>query len=158
MARHRRARATGEPSSSWSSSSGAILPATGMTDAQRRAFTTALTDPDAAPWDPAAELLASQRALTPADLLSGSFSLKTAVEWNHQLFEGEKPGEERMQIVAQYPTYRPPNIANLPQGYRWSLIGPPSAREDQTFSYYLGGGQKPARTAPVGILRPRMIP
>jgi hypothetical protein len=40
------------------------------------------------------------------------------------------------------------------QGYRWSLIGPPCAREDYTFNYHLAREEKPARTATLGVLRP----
>jgi hypothetical protein len=156
--RHLRFWASLNPAQRKEALSGATIPAAGMSEAQRRAFLTALTDPEAAPWDPSAAFLVSRHSLAPADVLSGGFSLKTAVEWNIQLFEGEKPGEERTQIVAQYPTYRPPNIANLPQGYRWSLLGPPCAREDDTFAYYLGGEPKPARTAFIAILRPRASP
>jgi hypothetical protein len=158
MRRHLRFWASLNPSQRKEALSGAILSTARMTDAQRRAFVTALTDPDVPPWEPAAAFLVSRPTLTPADALSGGFSLKMAIEWNHQLFEGEKPGEDRMQIVAMYPTYRPPNIANLPQGYRWTLVGPPCAREDNTFAYYLGGEQKPVRTAALGILRPRAVP
>lgn len=156
--RHLRFWASLNPAQRKEALSGATIPAERMSEAQRRAFLTALNDPEAAPWDSAAAFLVSRRSLTPTDVLSGGFSLKMAVEWNIQLFEGEKPGEERTQIVAQYPTYRPPNIANLPQGYRWSLLGPPCAREDVTFAYFLGGEPKPARTASLGILRPRATP
>jgi hypothetical protein len=136
--------------------SGAMIPTESMNAAQRRAFVTALMDPDASPWDTGAAFLLSRRTLTPAEALPGGFSMKTA-EWRLQLFSGEKPGETT-QIIARYPSDRPPILSNLPHGYQWSESGTPSQLEICTFAYYLAGERKPARTVNVEVLGPRSAP
>jgi len=132
---------------------GAMVPVAQMSGAQRGAFVTALTDPLIEPWEPGAALVLSHRTPTPAELLSGSFSVKS-VEWRIQSFVGVKPTGESMEISALHPASRPPVLSNLPPGFQWSAVGAPTGLDRFTFAYYLSGEQQPARTAELAALRP----
>jgi hypothetical protein len=157
LRRHLRFWAALSPAQRQQALSGKPLTVDRMTGEQRRAFLAALTDPVALPWEPAAQILVSRPALTPVDLLSGGFSLKSA-EWRLQSFHGEKPGGGATDIVARYPINRPPIISRLPQEYQWSAVGPPTGLSSTTFAYHLSGDEKPARTIEIEVHRPRAAP
>jgi hypothetical protein len=154
LRRHLRFWAALSPAQRQTALSGASVPTDQMTGDQQRAFAAALTDPVALPWESAAQFLLSRPRLTPADLLSGGFSLKSA-EWRLQTFHGEKPGGGATDIVARYPVDRPPILSRLPQEYQWSAVGTPTGLASYTFAYHLSGEEKPARTIEIEAHRPR---
>jgi len=113
---------------------GAMVPVAQMSGAQRGAFVTALTDPLIEPWEPGAALVLSHRTPTPAELLSGSFSVKS-VEWRIQSFVGVKPTGESMEISALQPAARLPVWSNVAPGFQWSAVGAPTGLDRFTFTY-----------------------
>jgi hypothetical protein len=135
--------------------SGAMISGEQMSGPQRSAFVTALTDPDTAPSEFVAPVLRSRRMLTPAELLSGGFRVKTG-ESRMQLFRGAKPNGEEEDLTGLYPSSRPPDLSKLPTGLQWSPVGPPIGVEHYTFTYYLAGDEKPARTAGISVIGPRI--
>jgi hypothetical protein len=151
---HLRFWASLQPAQRQQARQGALIPVAPMSAIQRRAFVTALTDPTISPHDEASTLLRSERGLTPAELLAGSFSVKTE-EWRMQLFLGMRANGEEEQLSGLYPSDRPPDLSKLPKDVQWSLTGPPSGVTKSVFAYYLAGEQKPARTAVIGVIRPR---
>jgi hypothetical protein len=154
--RHLRFWASLNPTQRQAAQAGGILPSEQMGTAQRAAFATALTDPNASLEDPEAAFLLSRRSLTPVEVLSGGFSARRA-DWRLQRFVGEKPGKET-EIVARYPADRPPILSKLPQEFRWSPVGPPGGLNAYSFAYHLGGESKPARTVDIEVIRPRVEP
>jgi hypothetical protein len=132
---------------------GALVPVAQMTAPQRRAFAAALTEPAATPWGPGAEFVLKHPSLSAAELASGGFRVSTA-EWRNQVFLGTAPGKPDTRIVARYPSYRPPNVGNLPEEFQWIAVGSPSRLDVYTFNYHLAGEEKPARSTEVETHRP----
>jgi hypothetical protein len=132
---------------------GVVVPVAGMSDAQRRAFIAALTEPPVSPWGPGAEFSVKHPTVTAAEIAAGGFSVSSA-EWRSQVFLGTAPGRPDTRIAAMHPSYRPPNLSNLPPEYQWTAVGSPSRLDIHTFGYHLAASEKPARTSDVETQRP----
>ncbi|MFN3650470.1 MAG: hypothetical protein ACK47B_12905 [Armatimonadota bacterium] len=129
---------------------GELLPVAEMDGPQQQAFAAALLDPPRSLWGPAAKL-ASDGRIDPAALRTGAFSLKQEA-WKRQVFIGTSE-ERTVRILAIYPSYRPPNVGNLPEELQWSTVGAPCSATSYQFSYHLSGEKEPARTVQVDVLR-----
>jgi hypothetical protein len=151
---HLRFWATLTPAQREQALSGATVPADRMSEAQRRAFVTALTDPVADLEAPGAAFLLARRAITPADLLAGGFRLQS-MEWRMQLFHGTSADGKTTQLTAMHPAYRPPVLSSLPPGHQWASMGDPTGLDRFTFAYHLAGEKEPVRSVELWALRTR---